>query len=222
MWYTLLGLVSAYLLGSISFAVWVGRIFYHTDVRKQGSGNAGTTNTIRVLGWGPGLAVLLLDAFKGWLAIFISQTLIEKVGLVCLFGHLGEVDPCSYCSDGFLVLTAVCVLLGHIFPLYTGFKGGKGVATMVGIALALYPNAILVAFAVFLLIFFCTHYVSLASMVGSIVFPIADLLVFHLHEHHPVLITFSILVPVLIITTHRKNIVRLIKGEESKLYLKKR
>ncbi len=222
MWYMLLGLAAAYLLGSISFAVWVGRIFYHTDVRQQGSGNAGTTNTIRVLGWGPGLAVLLLDACKGYLAIYIGKTLIKHFGLACLFGHLGEIDPCSYCSDGYLVLTAVCVLLGHIFPIYTGFKGGKGVATMVGIALALFPQAIAAAFAVFLIIFLTTHYVSLASMVGSIVFPIADLLVFHQHLHHPVLITFSILVPVLIISTHHKNIKRLLKGEESKLYLKKR
>ena len=203
MWYMILGVAIAYLLGSISFAVWIGRIFYKVDVREHGSGNAGTTNTIRVLGWKPGLFVLLLDAFKGWLAIHIGDGLMPE----CYAGWQEYYD----------VLLAVSVLLGHIFPLFTGFKGGKGVATMVGIVLALYPEAFLGAFAVFMLVFLLTHYVSLASILAAVVFPILDIFVFH--QEHIVLMIFAILVPLLIIITHRKNIGRLLKGEESKMYI---
>ena len=206
MWYMILGVAIAYLLGSISFAVWIGRIFYKVDVREYGSGNAGTTNTIRVLGWKPGLFVLLLDAFKGWLAIHIGDGLMPE----CYAGWQEYYD----------VLLAVSVLLGHIFPLFTGFKGGKGVATMVGIVLALYPEAFLGAFAVFMLVFLLTHYVSLASILAAVVFPILDIFVFH--QEHIVLMIFAILVPLLIIITHRKNIGRLLKGEESKMYIWKK
>ncbi|MBD5389513.1 glycerol-3-phosphate 1-O-acyltransferase PlsY [bacterium] len=206
MWYMILGVAIAYLLGSISFAVWIGRIFYKVDVREHGSGNAGTTNTIRVLGWKPGLFVLLLDAFKGWLAIHIGDGLMPE----CYAGWQEYYD----------VLLAVSVLLGHIFPLFTGFKGGKGVATMVGIVLALYPEAFLGAFAVFMLVFLLTHYVSLASILAAVVFPILDIFVFH--QEHIVLMIFAILVPLLIIITHRKNIGRLLKGEESKMYIWKK
>lgn len=199
-----LGLVLAYLLGSISFAVWIGRIFYKTDVRQHGSGNAGTTNTIRVLGWLPGVVVLFLDAFKGWLAIHIGDGLMP--------------DAYVDWQDYYDVLLAVCVLIGHIFPLYTGFKGGKGVATMVGIILALYPEAFAGALIVFAVVFFSTHYVSLASILAAIAFPLLDIFLFH--QSSPVLMIFSILVPVMIVVTHRKNIKRLFKGEESKLYLK--
>lgn len=202
----ILGVVIAYLLGSISFAVWIGRIFYKVDVREHGSGNAGTTNTIRVLGWMPGLFVLLLDAFKGWLAIHIGDGLMPD----CYAGWQEYYD----------VLLAVSVLLGHIFPLFTGFKGGKGVATMVGIVIALYPEAFLGAFAVFMLVFLLTHYVSLASILASIVFPVLDIFVFH--QEHVVLMVFAILVPLLIILTHRKNIGRLLRGEESKMYIWKK
>ena len=202
----ILGVAIAYLLGSISFAVWIGRIFYKVDVREHGSGNAGTTNTIRVLGWKPGLFVLLLDAFKGWLAIHIGDGLMPE----CYAGWQEYYD----------VLLAVSVLLGHIFPLFTGFKGGKGVATMVGIVLALYPEAFLGAFAVFMLVFLLTHYVSLASILAAVVFPILDIFVFH--QEHIVLMIFAILVPLLIIITHRKNIGRLLKGEESKMYIWKK
>ena len=206
MWYMILGVAIAYLLGSISFAVWIGRIFYKVDVREHGSGNAGTTNTIRVLGWKPGLFVLLLDAFKGWLAIHIGDGLMPE----CYAGWQEYYD----------VLLAVSVLLGHIFPLFTGFKGGKGVATMVGIVLALYPEAFLGAFAIFMLVFLLTHYVSLASILAAVVFPILDIFVFH--QEHIVLMIFAILVPLLIIITHRKNIGRLLKGEESKMYIWKK
>ena len=206
MWYMILGVAIAYLLGSISFAVWIGRIFYKVDVREHGSGNAGTTNTIRVLGWKPGLFVLLLDAFKGWLAIHIGDGLMPE----CYAGWQEYYD----------VLLAVSVLLGHIFPLFTGFKGGKGVATMVGIVLALYPEAFLGAFAIFMLVFLLTHYVSLASILAAVVFPILDIFVFH--QEHIVLMIFAILVPLLIIVTHRKNIGRLLKGEESKMYIWKK
>lgn len=198
----LIGIAISYLLGSISFAVWIGRIFYKTDVREHGSGNAGTTNTIRILGLKPGIVVLLLDVFKGWLAIIIIGRLMM---------------PTEYTEYGIYydVSLAIAVLLGHIFPIFTGFKGGKGVATMVGIILALYPEAFLCALLIFATVFLISRYVSLSSIICAVSFPFLDIFLFH--QEQPILMIFSILVAIFIPITHRKNIKRLLKGEESKM-----
>ncbi len=128
----------AYLLGSVPSAVWVGKLFYHTDVRQHGSGNAGATNVIRVLGYKAGIPVLLFDIFKGWAA----------VQLFFLFPHAGW-------SDDFITWLRICLafaaVLGHVFPVFAGFKGGKGVGTLAGTAIALYPLALLIVLALFII-----------------------------------------------------------------------
>ncbi len=200
-----LGVVAAYLIGSFSSAVWIGRWFFGKDVREDGSHNAGTTNTIRVLGTAPGIVVLLLDALKGWLAVRLDF----------LFLTPATQEYKVY----FDVALAAAAVLGHVFPLYTGFKGGKGVATLMGVVLALYPEAYLFAVTVFAVVFITTRYVSLASITAAVSFPFLE--IFVCGQTDPVLRFFSIFIAVFIIITHRKNIGRLFKGEESKLNFKK-
>ena len=196
----------AYLIGSFSSAVWIGRIFYHKDVREYGSHNAGTTNTIRVLGLRPGIVVLLIDAFKGWLAVSLDFLFLRP-----------STEAYTVYFDVALALAAV---LGHVFPIYTGFKGGKGVATLMGVVLALYPEALLSALLVFTLIFLATRYVSLASVTAAVLFPVLDIFVFH--QQDPVLQAFAVFIAVFIVITHRKNIGRLLHGRESKMNFRKK
>lgn len=200
------GVLAAYLVGSFSSAVWIGRIFFHKDVRRYGSHNAGTTNTIRVLGLKPGIAVLLIDAFKGWLAVKMDFLFLRP-----------STESYAVYFDVFL---AVAVVLGHVFPLYTGFRGGKGVATLMGVVLALYPEAYLSSVVIFAFVFLMSRYVSLASITAAVSFPFLDILVFAQSE--PVLRVFSVFMGLFIVITHRKNIGRLLDGSESKLHFGKK
>lgn len=195
--------LAAYLIGSIPTSVWIGRHFYRTDVRKYGSGNAGATNTLRVLGKKAGAIVLLIDIFKGWLA----------VALVVLSTY----PPGSGARIHLEVATAFAAILGHIFPIYAGFKGGKGVATTMGIIIGISPIVALLCVLVFAIVLLISHYVSLASMLAIISFPIWILAVSKMH--YSWLIAFSILLPLMVIFMHRKNIIRLLKKQESELSL---
>ncbi len=195
-------IITAYLLGSIPTAVWVGKRFYHIDIREHGSGNAGATNTFRVLGVKAGIPVLIFDVFKGWLAVqlsyFISEWLIlsssEVVNLKLALG--------------------VAALLGHIFPIYVNFKGGKGVATLLGMVIAIHPQSALIAIIIFLISLFITRYVSLSSMLGGLSFPILIVVVFQTTTIS--LVIFSMIIAILLLFTHQKNIERLLSKEESK------
>lgn len=192
----------AYLVGSIPSSVWIGRRFYGVDVREEGSKNAGATNTLRTLGKKAGFIVLLMDMLKGWLA----------VGLVCLS---------TYPSGSSLrihleVAMAISAIIGHIFPIYAGFKGGKGVATTMGIIFGINPLIALLCAGVFALVLIVSHYVSLASMLAVLSFPVWIALY---KTTHYWLMAFSILLPVVVIITHRKNILRLLKKEESEIRL---
>jgi glycerol-3-phosphate acyltransferase PlsY len=200
--FTFLVFILAYLLGSIPAAVWIGRRFHNIDVRQHGSGNAGTTNVIRVLGWKTGIPVLLIDIAKGWLAA--SLPVLFKLA-----------DPESSQLINLQILAGITAILGHIFPVFAGFKGGKGVATVFGVLLALHPLLTLCSIGVFLLILLITGIVSVASMSAGLSFPIFLLFVFGT----PSLMfkIFSIFVAIALLVTHRKNIGRLIRGEESKL-----
>ncbi len=203
----LCGVLAAYLLGSIPSAVWLGKTFYGIDVRKQGSGNAGATNVIRVLGLKPGLVVLLLDALKGWMAV--------------ASWHIFAPDffTPNMLINYKLVLAGIAVV-GHIFPVFAGFKGGKGVATLVGVILALFPGVFLILISIFAFILLVTGYVSLASMIAAISFPF--LAYFSSNYDYTALIIFAIMIAVFVPVTHKKNIFRLIKGTENKFRIKRK
>lgn len=191
----------AYVLGSIPTAVWVGKIFFKLDVREHGSKNAGATNAIRVFGWKAGLPVFLFDVFKGWLAVMLSSF---------LFANQLTTDQLVYLKIG----AAAAVVMGHVFPLFAGFRGGKGVATLLGVGIALYPLTVWVVLGIFVLMLLGFGYVSLGSITGAILFPFIDIFIFK--QDNFWLMGLSILVAVFIPITHRKNIKRLLKGEESK------
>lgn len=194
-------IVSAYLLGSIPSSVWIGRYFYGTDVREHGSGNAGFTNTVRVLGWKAGLPVFLIDVLKGYLAVNLV-----RLGPAFIPGSLSFIN--------FQLILGGAAVIGHIFPIYVGFKGGKGVATLLGLLLAIVPQVTLICMGIFVVTFLTTRYVSLSSMVAGMAFPILNILVFHTTAIS--LIIFSMIVSVLLLLTHQKNIERLLNKEESR------
>lgn len=194
-------IIAAYLIGSIPTSVWVGKLFYHLDVRDHGSGNAGATNTIRVLGYKAGIPVLLFDVFKGWLA----------VQLIDFFPHdLFTADIRTYIK----IALSIAAVVGHIFPVYAGFRGGKGVGTLAGVGIALYPIAFLVVLGIFIVCLILTRYVSLSSILASVSFPF--IVIFMIHVTNPGLIILSVLVALFVPVTHRKNIQRLLKGTETR------
>lgn len=193
----------AYLVGSVPTAVWIGKRFYGIDVREFGSGNAGATNTFRVLGRKAGIPVLIIDIIKGTCAVALAHFSAYKMG-----------------SPEFINLQlglGVAALVGHIFPVFAGFRGGKGVATILGIVICILPIATCISLLVFLLVLFTSRIVSLSSMLAGVSFPLILILV--LGNTNPVLTTFSIVVALLLIITHRKNIKRLLNRQESKINL---
>lgn len=203
-----IAIILAYLIGSIPTSVWIGRIFYKVDVRTKGSGNAGATNTIRVLGLKAGLPVLLLDVFKGWLAVYIAHFFY---------------DPLWVSPDviDLKIMLSASAVIGHVFPVYVGFKGGKGIATLLGVGLALFPIGSLIAIGVFTIVLLISGYVSLGSIVASVTFPISELLILGQTQYIS-LVVLSIGVAIFVPLTHHKNIKRLLRGEESKFTLKKK
>jgi len=202
----LLTLILSYLLGSVATAVWAGKLFHGIDVREHGSGNAGATNVIRVLGWKTGIPVLLIDVLKGWVAAMLP-VLLNLAG-----------DGTALLTN-YQILAGLAVVIGHIFPVFAGFRGGKGVATIFGVLLAIHPLVTLSCLGVFLCVMLISGYVSLSSMSAGVAFPIFLLLFFNTPS--VLFKIFSVLVAVALIYTHRKNISRLLKGEETKLFKKK-
>ncbi len=196
----------AYLLGSIPSAIWVGRKFYGIDVREHGSGNAGATNVFRVLGKGPGTVVLLMDILKGYLAVVLAY-MMEN--------HLySEEIPNASNSWFFPVVFGVLSVVGHMLPVFAKFKGGKGVATLFGIIIALDPRVAGLALLVFVLVNVVTGYVSVGSLMAGLSIPVLFLQVFGNRDMS--IVVFGVSVGVLIVYTHRKNIKRLMAGEETK------
>lgn len=201
----LLTLILSYLLGSIATAVWTGKVFHGIDVREHGSGNAGATNVIRVLGWKTGIPVLLIDVLKGWMAAMLPV----------FFNLAGEGTALLI---NYQIMAGLAVVIGHIFPIFAGFRGGKGVATIFGVLLAIHPLLTISCLGVFLCVMLISGYVSLSSMSAGVAFPILLLLFFNTPSVFFKI--FSILVAIALIYTHRKNISRLLKGEETKLFKK--
>jgi len=206
--YILCGLLclAAYLIGSIPSAVWVGKCFYGIDVREHGSGNAGTTNTIRVLGTKPGIIVFAIDMLKGFFAVSLAH----------FSSYVSGTEP----FVNLQLLLGIFAVTGHIFPLYARFKGGKGVATLFGMVIALHPLAALICFAVFIVVLSISKYVSLGSMTAGLTFPILIIFVFQIRI--PSLMVFAILASILLFVTHKKNIIRLLHHEENKFSFKKK
>lgn len=192
----------AYISGSIPTSVWWGKAFYNTDVRQHGSHNAGATNTFRVLGPKAGLPVLLLDVLKGFL----------PVRLLPLWSGA---EPHSDAWTLLRVLLVSAAVLGHLYPVFAGFRGGKGIATSLGGVLAIHPGSALICIAVFFVVFLVTHFVSLSSLVAAVAFPLAIMLVFH--EPSVVMRVFAMGLCLMVFYTHRQNIGRLIKGTEGRM-----
>ncbi|MDR2912849.1 MAG: glycerol-3-phosphate 1-O-acyltransferase PlsY [Alistipes sp.] len=211
--YTIVVLVvAAYLLGSIPSAVWIGKHFYGVDIREHGSRNAGTTNMLRVLGRRAALPVFVIDFMKGYVAV----TLCNLAEFLPQFLPGGEYGP-----GGIYVLKVglvVAVVLGHIFPLFAGFKGGKGVATLAGAVMGVAPSSVLLCLAVWVVVLMFTHYVSLASILAGASFPIF-ILASPRTNTSLTLIILSFVVAIALLVTHRKNIARLRAGKESKIYI---
>lgn len=188
----ILTLFLSYLIGSISFALVIGKLFYKTDIRGYGSGNLGATNVYRVLGKKAGLIVAIADLLKGTFACLLPQILNSSV------------NP---------IICGLLAILGHVFPIFAGFKGGKAVATATGVLLFLTPFGTLTGFVVFLLTLILSKYVSLSSMLAGIA-----IFIYSLIFEDKVIIALSLFISVLVIILHRQNIKRLIRGTENKLW----
>jgi acyl phosphate:glycerol-3-phosphate acyltransferase len=192
----------AYMIGSIPTAVWVSQSMFNIDIRDYGSGNAGATNTYRILGPKWGTFVMAVDMIKAVVAVklvfFLPTAFEDSLYLVNMQIGLG-----------------LATVVGHIFPIWANFRGGKGVASLFGMVLGIQPNVALCCVGVFILVLFLTRWISLSSILASIAFPIFILVIFNEPEH--LYRIFAITVAMLVLLTHQKNIGRLLKGNESKV-----
>ncbi|MES2778510.1 MAG: glycerol-3-phosphate 1-O-acyltransferase PlsY [Bacteroidota bacterium] len=204
--FMLLQCLGAYLLGSIPTAVWVGKLFFGIDVREHGSGNAGATNTLRTLGKPAGFSVLFIDFAKGFAAaglVYLDSTpmsLTEQLNMQMLLGAIA--------------------VLGHVFPVFAGFKGGKGIATLIGVITAMSGWLALGCFITFVIIVSISKYISLGSMVSAILCPLYAGLIYDWQQ--PTFLYFCSAIAVLVVYTHRANIGRLRAGNENKFSLNKK
>jgi acyl phosphate:glycerol-3-phosphate acyltransferase len=195
-------IVIAYLIGSIPTAVWVSKLFFGIDIREYGSGNSGATNTFRVLGSKWGVFVMIMDVIKG-------------VAATSLYILLPYYMTSEWDRTNFMVGLGLAAVLGHIFPIWADFRGGKGVATLFGMILAIQPLVAVCCVGVFLFVLYLTRFVSLSSILASIAFAVFILFVFN--EKETLYRGFAIAVTLLVVLTHQKNIGRLLKGSESKV-----
>jgi len=195
-------IVAAYLIGSVPTSVWVSRFFFGIDIRDYGSGNAGATNTYRVLGSKWGTFVMVVDMLKGVIATSLYVLLPEY-----LTNELHRTN--------LMIGLGLAAVLGHIFPIWAGFKGGKGVATLFGMALAIQPLVAVSCIGVFLLVLYLTRFVSLSSILAGVSFMVFILFIFN--EKETLYRIFAVIVALLIVLTHQKNITRILKGTESKV-----
>jgi glycerol-3-phosphate acyltransferase PlsY len=195
-------IILAYLIGSIPTAVWVSKSVFGIDIRDYGSGNAGATNSFRVLGSKWGSFVMLVDVTKG-----IVATSLYILIPFYLNNELARTN--------FMIALGMVAVIGHIFPIFANFRGGKGVATLLGMALAIQPMVALLCLVVFLITLLSTRFVSLSSMLAGVAFMVLILFIFN--EKETIYRLFAIIVAMMVVVTHQKNITRLIKGTENKV-----
>jgi acyl phosphate:glycerol-3-phosphate acyltransferase len=195
-------IILAYLIGSIPTSVWVSKAYFGIDIREYGSGNAGATNSYRVLGKKWGTFVMIADMLKAIVAVklafFLPEAFDNELYLINLQLGLG-----------------LAAVLGHIFPIWAEFRGGKGVASLFGMVLGIQPNVALCCVGIFILVLFLTRWVSLSSILASVAFPVFILVIFN--EPEALYRVFAIAVALLVLLTHQKNIGRILKGSENKV-----
>lgn len=201
----LLLLLLSYITGSIPTSIILGKIVKGIDIREHGSGNAGGTNVFRVLGWKPALVVVVIDIFKGWLPPAIYVTILFQGQPIT---NIGIVQ----------ILCGFAAVLGHTYTIFAGFRGGKGIGTLAGMLLALFPIALPLCIIVFIITLILTGYVSLSSILATVALPIILLVlpIFGIQQSTSSLLIFALLVPLFAIFTHRSNIVRLRDGTENR------
>ena len=198
----LLLIVIAYLIGSVPTAIWLSKAYFGIDIREYGSGNSGATNTFRVLGPRWGSIVMLIDILKGVLATSLY---------ILLPYYLTD----EWDRTNFMVGLGLAAVLGHIFPIWADFRGGKGVATLFGMIIAIQPLVAACCVGVFMFVLYLTRFVSLSSIMASVAFAVFILFIFN--EQEPLYRAFAIAVTLTVLLTHQKNISRLLRGNESKV-----
>jgi glycerol-3-phosphate acyltransferase PlsY len=204
--------VLAYILGSLNFAVILSKLFAHKDVRNFGSGNAGMTNMLRVFGVLPGILTFVFDVLKGFIACYIGRYVI--------FEYLNA----NYSDKGFYVpvygalLCGIFCMLGHVFPVFFGFKGGKAVAVSVGIFLVAHWQAITIALLVFVLLLLITRIISISSLTATVTVFVVTLLMPGQSGEQWVVLLMTFIMCLIVFVKHKDNIVRLIKGEEKPIF----
>jgi len=195
-------IIIAYLLGSIPTALIISRKYFGIDIRDYGSGNMGATNTFRVLGSKYGTLVMVFDILKG-------------MGAVALYNFLPHYLHNELDRTNFMIGLGLAAVLGHVFPIFANFKGGKGVATLFGMILAVQPVVAISCVGVFLLVLYLTRYVSLSSILAALMLPVSVLWIWN--EHEVMYRIFALLVAFMVIITHQKNIGRILRGVESRI-----
>lgn len=207
--YLILTIILSYLIGSIPTSIIAGKLLRGIDIREHGSGNAGATNVFRVLGWKAGVVVLLVDVLKG----VVSTVWVSRLALVGF-----DWQPVNV-----RIVAGLCAVIGHIWTIFAGFRGGKGIATGLGMVIGITPVGVLICVIVFIGVVAITRYVSLGSILAALALPmVLGVQKYSLGDPIPVqTLSISMFIPLLVLYTHRQNLRRLFRGEENKLRLKK-
>jgi len=204
--------ILSYLAGSVPGSVWVGQLFYRIDVREHGSKNAGATNVFRVLGWKAGLLSTIVDVGKGFLAAGVIATIrIDQIPVEPAFFQVASVIS---------LLAGIAAIVGHMFPIFAGFRGGKGVNTAAGVLFAITPQTMWIVIGVFMIVLVITRYVSLASIIAALMFPTTIAIrrfIFDVETLDRSLLLFGCVFAIAILYAHRSNIRRLISGTENQI-----
>lgn len=209
----LLVLLASYVIGSIPSSLWMGKVYKNIDIRNYGSGNAGATNTFRVLGWKAGVIVLLIDFSKGFLCTAVISQLAYHIGP-------GPATPAVWDADSFLkIACGIMAVVGHMYPLYASFDGGKGAATAAGMLYGIEPLSISITLAVFITVILVSRYVSLGTIIGSIVYPLSQFILIRFFNWSidTSVVIFTTLLAIAIIAKHHGNIKRLWNGSENRI-----